>query len=232
MRRHVLLKFAGTTLAIALFFIAYFHLLHHPAYAVTTMPVTALDGLIPFQPQALFVYLTLWLYVGVGPGLQPDLLELSRYGLWVCLLCATGLAIFYFWPTQVPPTGIDVSSYAGFSMLQGVDAAGNACPSMHVAIAAFTMLRLEHVWRRLRAPAFLSVLNLTWCVAIVLSTLLTRQHVVLDALAGALLGTAFAWASLRAPRLARRDAARGRGRTIARPTRAVPRAGVKLRARR
>jgi membrane-associated phospholipid phosphatase len=202
MRCHLLLKVVGTTVVTGLFFVAYLHLLHHPEHAVTTVPLTALDRIIPFEPAALFVYLTLWLYVGAGPGLQPDLRALVAYAFWIGGLCAAGLVIFLFWPTNVPPTGVDPSRYVGFSMLRGVDAAGNAFPSMHVATATFTMLRLRDIWRRIGAPALIQIVNLTWCSAIVLSTLFIKQHVVLDVISGALLGAAFAVASLSAPRLA------------------------------
>jgi len=199
-RRHFVLKLIGTTVGIALFFVAYFHLLHHPAYAVTTMPLTALDAAIPFEPRALWVYLTLWVYVGAGPGLQSELGDLLAYGVWIGGLCVAGLLVFLFWPTQVPVHAIDVSRDAGFAMLQGVDAAGNAFPSMHVAIATFTMLRLQDVWRRTGAPLSLRAIDLAWCAAIVASTLLTKQHVVLDVLGGIALGAGFALASLRAAR--------------------------------
>ena len=211
MRCHLLLKVLATTVVIGLFFVAYFHLLHHPEHAVRTVPLTALDRIIPFEPAALFVYLTLWLYVGVGPGLQPNLRALVAYGFWIGGLCAAGLVIFLLWPTNVPPTGVDPSRYAGFSMLQGVDAAGNACPSMHVATAIFTMLRLQDVWRRIGAPTLIQIVNLTWCSAIVLSTLFIKQHVVLDMISGALLGAAFAIASLCARRLANPFAGSHRG---------------------
>ena len=39
MRRHFVLKLAGTTAFTALFFVAYFHLLRHPNGEVTTMPL-------------------------------------------------------------------------------------------------------------------------------------------------------------------------------------------------
>jgi membrane-associated phospholipid phosphatase len=197
MRRMLALKLVGITAFTWLFFVAYFHLLRHPVHPVAVMPLTALDHLIPFQPQALFAYLSLWLYIGTAPGLQMRFLELVVYGLWAAALCLTGLACFYFWPTQVPPLLIDVTGFAGFATLQGVDAAGNACPSMHVAIAMFTVIRLEDVLRRAGAPGGLRAVNRIWFVAIVASTLLVKQHVVLDVAAGALLGIAFAWPSLR-----------------------------------
>ncbi|WP_286657920.1 phosphatase PAP2 family protein [Variovorax fucosicus] len=195
-RRHFLLKFVGTSVFTWLFFIGYFHLLQHPAYPVMVMPLTALDHLIPFQPQALFAYLSLWVYIGFAPGLQRTFAELVVYGLWISGLCLSGLAFFYFWPTAVPPLAMDVSGYPGFAMLQGVDAAGNACPSMHVAVAIFTAIRLEDVLRRTRTPMFLRLLNLAWFLAIAWSTLAVKQHVVLDVAAGALLGLAFTLPSL------------------------------------
>jgi len=90
-----------------------------------------------------------------------------------------------------------VSGYPGFAMLQGVDAAGNACPSMHVAVAIFTAMRVEHVLRESRTPVPWRVLNWLWFAAIAYSTLAVKQHVVLDVVAGALLGMAFAFPSLR-----------------------------------
>ncbi len=196
-RRHFLLKAVGTTVFTWLFFIAYFHLLRNPVYPVVVMPLTALDSLIAFQPYALGAYLSLWVYVGVAPGLQLTFRELVVYGLWIGALCLTGLGFFYFLPTRIPPLTVDVSGFPGFAMLQGVDAAGNACPSMHVAVAIFTAIWIEHLLRQARTPLFLRVLNWVWFAAIAYSTLAVKQHVVLDAVAGALLGTAFALPSLR-----------------------------------
>jgi hypothetical protein len=197
MRRYLVLKAVGTTLIIGIFFVAYLHLLHYPPYPVTVMPSTALDRLLPFQPQALFLYLSLWLYVGAGPGLQLRLSELVSYAAWSVMLCVAGLAIFHFWPTQVPASGLDLSRYFGFAMLQGIDAAGNACPSMHVAFASFTAVRIDQVLRAIGAPRLLRAGNVAWASAIMLSTLAIKQHVVLDVGAGLVLGTLFAVASLR-----------------------------------
>ena len=196
-RRHLLLKVVGTTAFTWLFFIGYFHLLRQPVNPVTMMPLTALDRLIPFQPEALIAYFSLWVYIGVAPGLQLTFRELASYGVWVGALCLTGLGLFYLWPTQIPPIATDATDFPGFAILQGVDAAGNACPSMHVAVAIFTALWVEHLLRQAGAPVVLRVINWTWFAAIAYSTLAVKQHVVLDVVAGALLGMAFAWPSLR-----------------------------------
>jgi membrane-associated phospholipid phosphatase len=178
-------------------FCGYFFVQRHPAYVPVMMPRTGLDLLIPFQPAALVAYVSLWVYIGVGPGLQRTSAEFAVYGLWMCGLCAAGLGIFYFWPTQVPSPLLRATSFPGFSMLHRVDETSNACPSMHVAVAIFTVVRVGDVLRSMRAPAALRVLNVVWFMAIAYSTLAIKQHVVLDVAAGALLGTAFALMSLR-----------------------------------
>lgn len=196
--RHLfLLKLAGTTAFTWVFFVAYFHLLRHPSHTVVEMPLTALDRWIAFEPAAIVAYLSLWVYVGIGPGLQRSVRALIGYGAWAAALCASGLLVFYFWPTRVPPLPRGDASFPGLAMLQGVDAAGNACPSMHVAIAIFSALRVDRIFRDAAAPWALRAANAAWFALIVWSTIAVRQHVVLDALAGALLGGAFAAVSLR-----------------------------------
>ena len=196
-RRHTVLKTVGICIFMWVFFTGYFFVLRHPAYPVRIMPLAALDRMIPFQPQALVAYVSLWIYVGVAPGLLLTWRELIAYALWMAALCITGLACFYAWPTAVPALALDVSGYMGFSLLKGVDTAGNACPSLHVASAMFTAIWVDYLIRHVQAPNVLRWLNGGWFSAIVYSTLATKQHVVLDALAGALLGIAFALPALR-----------------------------------
>ena len=190
--RYLPLKLVGVTAFTCIFFLGYFYTLRNPAYAVFEMPQTALDRLIPFQPQALVAYVSLWVYIGVAPGLLLTLKEIIVYGVWTAALCISGLLIFHFWPTAVPPRQIDVIGLPGFALLQGVDAAGNACPSLHVATAAYTAIWVAHMLRMIAAPWPFRALNLGWVLAISYSTVAIQQHVVLDALAGAALGSVFA----------------------------------------
>ncbi|HEY1898823.1 MAG TPA: phosphatase PAP2 family protein [Steroidobacteraceae bacterium] len=196
-RQRFILTVISTTLLTGLFFVGYFCVQRHPAYAPTMMPQTGLDRIIPFQPQALLAYVSLWVYVGVGPGVQRTVREFAVYGLWLCGLCLCGLSIFYLWPTQVPSPLLSAISFPGFGALHRVDETSNACPSMHVAVAIFTAVRVGGVLRSVRAPLWLRSLNVIWCMAIVYSTLAIKQHVVLDVIAGALVGLLFALMSLR-----------------------------------
>lgn len=197
LKRYLLLKVAGTTAFITLFFVGYFHVLLHPAHLVTPMPEIWLDRLIGFQPIALVFYASLWVYVGLPPALLSGLRELVAYGCWIAALCLAGLACFYFWPTAVPPYPVDTTLYPAFAVIQGLDAPGNACPSLHVATAAFSAIWLDRLLRELGSGVTMRTVNGLWFLAIAWSTLATKQHVALDVLAGLLLGLAFALPSLR-----------------------------------
>jgi membrane-associated phospholipid phosphatase len=195
--RDVYLKSVGTTLFIGLFFGAYFYLLKAPAYPTTVMPFTLLDRLIGFQPLALPVYISLWVYVSLPPALLATRRELYGYGMAMAGTCLAGLIVFYFWPTAVPAADIDWARYPGVKFLKGMDASGNACPSLHVATAVFSGIWLHHLLRRFGAPPWILIVNWVWCIGIVYSALATRQHVAVDVLAGLALGVLAACLSLR-----------------------------------
>jgi membrane-associated phospholipid phosphatase len=202
MLMHVPLKAIGTPLFIALFFGAYFYVLKHPAYPTTLMPMTVLDHLIPFQPLAFYIYVSLWVYVSLPPGLLALRRELYGYAAAMAVMCLVGLGVFYFWPTAVPPAEIDWARYPDMEFLKNLDAAGNACPSLHVATAVFSGLWLHRLLRRFGAPWWMLLINGGWCAGIVYSTLAVRQHVAVDVLAGLALGVLAARLSLRSRALA------------------------------
>jgi len=195
--RHLYLKSIGTTLFIGLFFGAYFYLLKVPAYPATVMPIIFLDRLIGFQPQALPMYVSLWIYVSLPPALLATRRELYGYGMAMAGTCLAGLIIFYFWPTIVPAANIDWTQYPDVEFLKNIDAAGNACPSLHVTTAVFSGIWLHHLLRRFDAPLWILTFNWAWCIGIVYSALATRQHVAVDVLGGLALGTLVAYLSLR-----------------------------------
>lgn len=194
---HIYLKSIGTPLFIGLFFGAYFYVLKNPVYPITVMPVIVLDRLIPFQPLAFYAYISLWVYVSLPPALLASRRELYGYGVAMAATCLAGLAVFYFWPTAVPPADIDWARYPGMEFLKNLDASGNACPSLHVATVVFSGMWLHRLLRRFGAPWWMLLINGGWCAGIVYSTLAVRQHVAVDVLAGLALGLLAGWLSLR-----------------------------------
>lgn len=196
-------KMLGTTAGMTVFFVAYFWVLKHPQHLVTIMPLTAIDHAISFRPEALPLYFSLWLYVSLAPALLIDRRELVSYGGAAVMLSAVGLGIFLFWPTAVPRVDVDWSQHPGFAFLKSADAAGNACPSLHVAFAVFSAVWFERILRQMGAGRLVHRLNWLWCLGIMYSTIATRQHVALDVVAGAILGLIAAIAHLRWLRVSR-----------------------------
>jgi membrane-associated phospholipid phosphatase len=184
------LKALGISAYITAFMLLYIALLRHPQFPVTRMPITSLDLAVDFAPWSLGLYVTLWLYISLVPGLLWSRNEIREYLLQVTLLGFLGFAIFLFWPTAVPAALVDWSAFPSMAFLKTVDAAGNACPSLHVAYAMLTAIWLQRLLRHLGAPAWVHVLNWLWCLGILYSTLATKQHVALDLYAGAAFGAA------------------------------------------
>jgi membrane-associated phospholipid phosphatase len=192
-----LVKMLCTTLGMTAFFVVYFQLLRHPLHPPITVPLTAVDRLIDFRPEALPLYLSLWFYVSLAPALLINRRELVSYGLAAIGLSVIGLGIFLFWPTVVPRPEVDWLQHPAFAFLKSVDASGNACPSLHVAFAVFTAVWFERILRQMGAGRVVRALNWLWCLGILYSTVAIRQHVSLDVLAGAVLGAAVAVVHLR-----------------------------------
>jgi membrane-associated phospholipid phosphatase len=202
----LLVKSLGIPGWIAAFFGGYFWVLRHPLGELTIMPLTALDRLVAFRPEALVLYTSLWAYVSLAPALLKNFRELFSYGVATLAMSLAGLGIFLRWPTAVPAFDIDLAQNPLLSVLQGVDLAANACPSLHVSFAIFSGIWLDRVLREVRAPGLVRLLNWLWCAGIVYSTLAIRQHVVLDVIAGTVLGVVVAWLHLGALRRIERRA--------------------------
>ncbi|MEI7774732.1 MAG: phosphatase PAP2 family protein [Verrucomicrobiota bacterium] len=182
-------KMIGTILVTWLFFKAYFWVLRNPRIPAYVMPFTFLDGWVSFTPWAVVLYISLWLYVALLPAVYKTLVELLIYLSGVLCLGSLGLAIFYFWPTTIQiPDAARRSVYSIFLILDGVDSAGNACPSLHVAFAVFTAVGFRRVLKEVRAGWGGHLVNLLWSVGICYSTLAIRQHVFWDLVAGCVLG--------------------------------------------
>ncbi|MCP5267964.1 MAG: phosphatase PAP2 family protein [Zoogloeaceae bacterium] len=186
------LKAVGTMGFLALFFWAYFAVLRHPLTEPMLMPLIGLDTLIPFSPSAYPFYVSLWVYVSLPPAFLGSWRSLWQFGAWIAALCLFCLIIFWLFPTTIPAADIDWSLYPDLAVIKGLDAGGNAFPSLHVASAVFAAYWLDRLLQQVGAPALLRWLSALQCLLILWSTVATRQHVVLDVLAGVLVGGVFA----------------------------------------
>jgi len=189
-------KMASNVLGFPAFFWAYFWVLKHPLFTPSEMPLTALDGWIGFFPAAILLYGSLWVYVSLPLALLMRKSELLSFGVAALAIAGAGMVVFIVWPTTIPSSHIAWSQHPATAFLKNVDASGNACPSLHVAFAVFTVGWLHRLLHEMGAGRTIKTVNWLWCAAIVYSTIATRQHVVLDVVAGAALGASIVAANL------------------------------------
>jgi hypothetical protein len=158
------------------------------------------DDWIPFAPAWVWVYLIPYL---IGPALFVALSpQTFRWfvprGLFIVGLT---LVIFIVCPTQTGPRpsaaflGDGATGWLYHSMVEVDEPPANAAPSLHVSLTCLLALALVRDFPRLW-PVWLGGVGLVW-----LSTLMTRQHHVIDVATGALLavGVVVCW-----PRTGRR----------------------------
>lgn len=190
-------KAVGTTVFMTLFFWAYFTVLENPSRPPFVVPTMAIDHWISLVPWAYGFYVSLWVYVSLPPALLLNMRALLHFGGWVLTMCLLCLVFFWWFPTQTPTLDIDWQRYPGLALIKGLDAPGNAFPSLHVASAVFSAFWLRRIFAAIGTPRWLQTLNVLQCLAIAWSTIATLQHVAWDVMAGAAVGAAFGWASLR-----------------------------------
>src|SRR4030066_704386 len=182
---------AGAIIVIA-FFIGYFLLLNIHFFPVREMPVTALGRLIPFQPGALPLYLSLYLYIPLAPWLLDNKRDLNACCLAVSGLALVGLPLCLFWPTSVPRP-----DSAAYRPLIAIDKPRNVCPSLHAAFAVFSAICVDRLARHLGDRGLARSLSWLWGLGILYAPLATKQHVAVDLVAGTVLGAAWAGLYLR-----------------------------------
>ena len=154
-------------------------------YSSATNPADlslAADALFPFVPQAALIYLTISPLLLIAPFLMKTPDHMLPLGITLLFELLVALAIFYALPV-LPPQLISSQSTGWLWWLADtVNLDGNNFPSLHVALSVSAVLAylplVKSPWK-----AFFA----SWEVLIVLSTLLTRQHGLLDVAGGLLL---------------------------------------------
>lgn len=149
----------------------------------TYAPELALDRLVPLQPGWALVYGSLYLFLILLPVFVVCREEqIRRTVLAYLMVWITAYVFFVVYPTRAP-RGDDVVGEGfgvwGLRFLYGADPPYNCFPSLHVAHSFVSALTCYRVHRGLGVTALM-------CASLVaLSTLFTKQHYVLDVIAGA-----------------------------------------------
>jgi len=179
--------------AITLVAITALLLLYGTVQRLSETPVvtaSAVDRIIPFVPEGLYVYLLFFpLIVVVGASVRwANFIVMLR----ACFLaCGIAYILYLVFPTTAglrpDRAGIASSVLSGlFRGLHNVDRYTNACPSMHVAISWLCAKGFTACHRNRRFLAWFV------CSAVIVSTLVTKQHTIVDIGSGILLAQ-FCW---------------------------------------
>jgi len=142
-----------------------------------------LDQWIPFSPSAVWVYLSFFLLIPAAYFLVPEsrLRWLTR-AMQLSALFAGGC--YLLWPTTMQYPDFSVTGYtaAALNSLMAVDSRQNCFPSLHVALTLLSVWALAT-----RRQWWLTAVSVIWALAIVLSILQLRRHLLLDAAGGTVL---------------------------------------------
>ncbi len=153
------------------------------------MPLTFADRAIPFIPTAVWIYFSIYALMPIGPFLMNNRGQICRYSFGVVAINAFAAVIFFFWPT-ICARPVALVGDPLYRALILIDRPYHAFPSLHAAFAVYSCLCAIDVGRALGWTKRYETGVVVWTALILVATLLTRQHVLVDIAAGSALGFA------------------------------------------
>ncbi len=145
------------------------------------VPELALDRAVPLQPVWVLAYASQWVFSFLPVFVVRGVPLRRRVVLAYLAIVTIAYAGFLFYPTVAPrPSHVTGDGFFAWTLsaVYGSDPPYNCFPSLHVAYSWLAALAAYHVHRGLGLTALL------WAVVISLSTLFTKQHYVVDVVAG------------------------------------------------
>lgn len=177
------------------FCLGYFTLQRVTLFHPVELPLTVLDRAVPFTPEWIYAYQSVYLFLPIAPLLATRREQLVHYTRGFVALSLAGFAVFLLFPVISPrPEG--ETGVAAFDLLTRYEGTLNAFPSLHAGLLAYTLLFAGWTFKDDLSPAaarWLAVVALAWSGAILYATLATKQHYAVDLPAGIVL----AWLSHR-----------------------------------
>ncbi len=181
------------SIALPLYFCAlYFALQRVVIFTPRVLSLTALDRAVPFDIRWTAVYQSLYLFLPM-PWLAARREELHRYTRGFFAFTLISFAAFYLVPVA-GPRPVSSDSNVLYQLLITYDRNLNAFPSLHAALAVYTLFLGARLLSRARTMILAA--GGVWCMLILYATLATKQHYAVDVAAGialAVAADAFAW---------------------------------------
>lgn len=153
-----------------------------------------LDLRLPFLPQFLIIYLGCYIFWAANYILaaRQDREEVYRFFTADFISRCVCLVIFLAYPTTNTRPVIEGSGFwdllAGW--LYSIDAADNLFPSIHCLVSWFCFLAVKG---QKKIPIWYKAVSFILAVLVFLSTLFTKQHVIVDVAGGIFLAQGCFW---------------------------------------
>jgi membrane-associated phospholipid phosphatase len=170
-----------------LFDVPYFLIGHYPVFPVHTLPLSAIDRAIGFHPRGwVWVYQSFYLLLNIIPWLARERWELQRYLRGFVIVSVVSFACFVIFPIRGPQP--EVHDAGGmYWLLRQYDVTLNSLPSLHAGLLVYTVCFSRRI-------GLLRVFVVIWCMLVLYATLATKEHYLVDIVAGAVLALlADAW---------------------------------------
>jgi len=149
------------------------------------VPELPLDRVVPLQPAWAIVYGVLYLFLVILPVFVVRQEEHIRRTVWAYLMVwIAAYVCFFAYPTIAPrPASVVGEGFVvwGLRFLYSADPPYNCFPSLHVAHSFVSALTCYRTHREVGWAAWICAL------LVAISTLFSKQHYVLDVIAGAVL---------------------------------------------
>ena len=144
-------------------------------------PALAIDRLIPFAGWTVWIYHTQFVFLLASVWTLTTNPNINRTLYSMAMASAVSFCVFFLYPTALPRPLIHSEGLTGdaFAFLYSIDSESNCLPSLHVALACLGARGM------MEESARVGVLGVVWAALISISTMTTKQHYVIDVIAGA-----------------------------------------------
>jgi membrane-associated phospholipid phosphatase len=189
------LKAALSAVVVVCFCAPYFALQHVALSPPRSLPLSAVDRAIGFDPRWIWAYQSVYLLLTTVPWILLNASDLPRYARGVLQVSGLGFAFFLLLPVRGPRPDVEAADFM-FRLLQWYDRPLNCMPSLHAALSVYTVLFAGDATRGCMTPSarrFVLSAGWLWIGLIAYAAVATKQHYAIDLPAGALLAGACYW---------------------------------------